>query len=56
MLQLKDIDWLNGYNKIYAIYMLSKRDPLQTYRHIQTESERMGKSYSMKMEIKRKLE
>ena len=36
--------------------MLSTRDPLQTQRHIQTESKRMEKGYSMKMEIKIKLE
>ena len=38
MLQLKDIDWLNGY-RTRPIYMLSTREPLQIYGHIQTESE-----------------
>ena len=35
MLQPKDTDWLNGYEKthVYA----STRNPLQTSRHIQTE-------------------
>jgi len=60
MLQPKDTDWLNGYKimdtKIRSIHMLSTRDPLQTQRHIQTESKRMEKGYSMKMEIKIKLE
>ena len=37
------------------LYILSKRDPLQTYGHIQTESEGMEKRYSMQMDIKRKL-
>ena len=55
----KDTDWLNGYKNethIY-IYMLSTRDPLQTQRHIQTESERMEKDIPPNgMEIKRKPE
>ena len=42
MLQPKDIDRLNGY-KIIPIHMLSTRDPLQTWGHIQTENEGMEK-------------
>ena len=49
MLQPKDTDWLNGCKNTYAVY----KSPLQTYRHIQSESKRM--EYA-KMEIKRKLE
>ena len=40
MLQPQDTDWLKGY-KTRPTYMLSTRNPLQTLRHIQTESERM---------------
>ena len=43
MLQPKDTDWLNGLKKTRLIYILSKRDPLQTSRHIQTESQGMEK-------------
>ena len=35
------------------MYMLSTRNPLQTSRHIQTESERMGKYMSCKQEEKK---
>ena len=52
MLQPKDTDWLNGLKKTKPIYMLSTRNPLQTSRHIQTESERMEKYTSCKWEAK----
>ena len=52
MLQPKDTDWLNGY-KNTPIYMLSKRNPLQTSRHIQTESEKMEKYIPCKWEEKK---
>ena len=42
MLQPKDAHWLNGY-KNKPVYMLSTRDPLQTYGHIQAETEGMEK-------------
>ena len=51
MLQTKDIDWLNGYKK-RPIYMLSTRDPDQTQRNIQTESEGMEKDISFKWKSK----
>ena len=40
--------WLNGY-----IYILSTRNPLQTLRHIQTESERMEKYIPCKWKAKK---
>ena len=40
---LKDTDWLKGYKNKTHIYVLSTRNPLQTLRHIYTESERMAK-------------
>ena len=46
MLQPKDRDWLTGYRNKTHIYILSTRNPLQTYRHIWTESERMEKYIS----------
>ena len=47
----KDTDWLNGYrNK--TTYMLSTRNPLQTSRHKQTESEKMEKYIPYKWEAK----
>ena len=51
MLQPKDTDWLNGY-KTRPVYMLSMRNPLQTSKHIQTESERMEKYIPCKWEAK----
>ena len=39
--------------KIRLIYMLPTKDPHQTWRHIQTESGRVGK-YSMQMELEKK--
>ena len=51
MLQPKDTDWLNGY-KNKTIYMLSTRNPLQTSRHIQTESGKMEKYIPCKWEAK----
>ena len=50
MLQPKDTDWLNGYKN--NIYMLSIRNPLQTSRHIYSESERMEKYILYKWEAK----
>ena len=42
MLQLKDTDWLNGYkNKNPYTCYGSIRNPFQTKRHIQTQSERI---------------
>ena len=38
--------------KTRPIYMLSTRNPLQNYRHIQTESERMKKYIPCKWEAK----
>ena len=52
MLQPKDTDLLNGY-KTRSIYMLSTRNPLQTSKHIQTESERMEKYTPCKWEAKK---
>ena len=51
MLQAKDTDWLNGYNKtcIYAVYKKATSD-LKTY--IQTESERMEKYIPWKRKAK----
>jgi len=37
MFQPNDTDWLNGNRN--KKYMLSTRDPLQSWGHIQTESE-----------------
>ena len=51
MLQPKDTDWLNE-KKNKTIYMLSTSNPLQTSRHIQTESERMEKYIPCKWESK----
>ena len=51
MRQPKDTDWLNGY-KTRSIYMSSTRNPLQTSRHIETESERMEKYIPCKCEAK----
>ena len=42
-------EWIQ---KTRPIYMLSTRNPLQTSRHIQTESERMEKYISCKWEAK----
>ena len=42
-------EWIK---KTRPIYMLSTRNPLQTLRHIQTESERMGKYIPCKWEAK----
>ena len=42
MFQPKDIDWLNGY-KMRSVYLLSTRESLQIYRHIQTEIEGIEK-------------
>ena len=55
MLQSKDIDWLNRYkNKvhIYAVYQTPTSD-LKTHIDWKWED---GKTYSMQMENKRKLE
>ena len=52
MLQPKGGDWLNGYKNKTHIYMLSTRSPLQTSRHIKTETERMGKYIPCKGEAK----
>ena len=38
--------------KIRPIYMLATGNPLQTYRHIQTESERMEKYIPCEWEAK----
>ena len=38
--------------KIRPIYILSKRDPLQIYRHIQTENEVMEKGIPCKWKSK----
>ena len=35
-----------------SIYMLSTRDPLQTYRHLQTESKGTGKGILHKLKSK----
>ena len=51
MLQPKDTDCLNGY-KNKTIYMLPTRNPLETSRHIQTESERMEKYVPCKWDAK----
>ena len=45
MFQSKDTGWLNGYEK-RPLYMLSTRDPLQTYGHLQTESEGLEKEHA----------
>ena len=42
--------------KTRSVYMMPTKDPLQTYGHIQTESEGMKKDISMQIEMKRKLE
>ena len=55
MLQPTDTDWLNGYKNI-PIYLLCTTAPFQTERHIQTESGRKEKIYSMEVETKRMLE
>jgi len=47
MPQPKDKDWLNGY-KTRPLYMMSTRDPPQTYGHIQTESTGLEKDISHK--------
>ena len=47
MPQPKDKDWLNGY-KTRPLYMMSTRDPPQTYGHIQTESTGLEKDISCK--------
>ena len=43
------VEWIQ---KTRPIYMLSTRNPLQTPRHIQTESERMEKYIPCKWEAK----
>ena len=48
MHQAKDIDWLGGLKKIRPIYMLSTRDPPQTYGHFEIESKGMGEGISCK--------
>ena len=48
MLQPKGTDWLNGLKATTPIYMLLTRDPLQTWGHIQTESEGMEKDIPCK--------
>ena len=55
MLQFKDTDWLKGH-KTRPINMLSTGNPLQTKRHILTESERMENIVHAQMGSKRKLE
>ena len=48
-------EWIKKTRPIYIyiyIYMLSTRNPLQTSRHIQTESERMEKYTACKWEAK----
>ena len=47
MLQPKDTDW-----QTRPIYMMSTRNPLETSRHVKTESERMGKYIPCKGEAK----
>jgi len=42
--------------KTRPLYMLSARDPPLNKGHIQTESERLEKRYSMQIETKRKQE
>ena len=42
-------EWIK---KIRPIYMLSTRNPLQTKRHVQTESERMEKYIPFKWKAK----
>ena len=51
MFQSKDTGWLNGYEK-RPLYMLSTRDPLQTYGHLQTESEGLEKDRACKWKSK----
>ena len=53
MLQPKDTDWLT-ITKTRPIHMLSTRNPLQTSRYIQTESEKMEKYIPCKWEAKNK--
>ena len=52
MFQPKDTDWLNGYKNKTHIYILFTRNPLQTSRHIQTESDRIEKYIPCKWEAK----
>ena len=47
----KDTDWIMD-TKTRPTYMLSTRNPLQTQRHIQTESERIEKYIPCKWETK----
>ena len=47
MLQPKDTDW-----QTRPIYMLSTRNPLETSRHIWTESEKIEKYIPCKREAK----
>ena len=51
MLQTEDIDWLNAYKNNIRIYAVYKR-PIQTQRHIQTESEGMEKDIPCKWKTK----
>ena len=51
MFQPKDTDWLNG-TKTRPIDMLSTRNPFQTSRHIETESQRMEKYIPCKWRAK----
>lgn len=55
MHQPRDVDWLGGRNT-RLINMLSERDQLQIYGHLQSESKRIGKCIRVMEEIKRKLE
>ena len=49
----KDTDWFGGMDtKTWSIYILSTRNPLQTSRHIQTESERVENYIPYKCEEK----
>ena len=51
MLQPKDTDRLKGYKNKTHMYVVYK-NPLQTSRHIYTESERMEKYIPCKWEAK----
>ena len=51
MLQLKEIDWLNGYKIKTYIYAVT-RDPLQLQELIQTESEGMEQGTPCKQKTK----
>ena len=51
--QPKDNDWLNGYKNKTPIYAVYKTPP-QKKRHIQTESEGLGKYISHKWRLRKK--